>query len=131
MFSLPRRVLLGALGRSWAALGRPWAALGRSWEALGRLLAALGPLLEQHAKIIKKSMPKMTDLGSKSPPKWLQNRTKKRSKIYAKNDAKKEPTLDRLEAVLGRSWVILEALLERKNRLKPFVLNGFVKNHVF
>ena len=65
-----------SLGRSWGALGRSWAALGRSWGALGALLAALGPLLgalrpllERYAKIIKKSMPKMTDLDPPKPPK--------------------------------------------------------------
>ena len=44
---------------------------------------------------------------------------------------KKEGLADRLGAVLGRFWVVLGAVLEGKNRLKPFVLNGFVKNHVF
>ena len=47
-----------------AALGAPLAALGVLLAALGRLLAALGPLSERHAKINKKSMPKMTDLDS-------------------------------------------------------------------
>ena len=64
------------LGRSWVLLGRSWAALGRSWGALEALLAALGPLLgalrpllERYAKIIKKSMQKMTDLDRPKPPK--------------------------------------------------------------
>ena len=46
--------LLGALGPL----------LGRSWP----LLAALGPPLERHSKIIKKSMPKMTDLDLPKDP---------------------------------------------------------------
>ena len=32
-------------------------------------------------------------------------------------------------AVLGRSWSILEAILGRKNRLKPFLLSGPVKKN--
>ena len=63
--SLP---LLAALGPLLAAL-EPL--LGRSWP----LLAALGPLLGRHAKIIKKLMPKMTDLspqkGAKMNPKSI------------------------------------------------------------
>ena len=49
----------------------------------------------------------------------------------SKTKSKKDALEDRLGAVLGRFWVVLGAVLEGKNRLKPCVLNGFVKNHVF
>ena len=79
--------LLAALGGgSWAALGRSWAALASLLSALGALLAALGPLLERHAKIIEKSMPKMTDLSSQKHPKMTPTSDPKRSKIDAKNE---------------------------------------------
>ena len=32
---------------------------------------------------------------------------------------------------MGRFWVVLSAVLEGENRLKPFVLSGFVKINVF
>ena len=103
-----------ALRRSWGSLGALLAALGRSWEtlggllaALGTLLAALGAILERHAKIIQKSIPKITDLGSKTgaqkKPKSDPNELKSKTKI----DAKKKDLQDRLEAVLGRSCVVL------------------------
>ena len=44
---------------------------------------------------------------------------------------KKEGFEDRLGAVLGRFWVVLGAVLEGKNRLKPCVLKGLVKIIVF
>ena len=95
----------GALGRSWAALGRSWAALGWLLGTLGPLLAALGAILERHAKIIKKSMPKMTHFGSpkppkrapKSDPKAIKNRCKKRN---AKR-TELRPSWDRLGTILG------------------------------
>ena len=61
--------LLAALGALLAAVGGSLAALGHSWAALGRSWGALGPLLKRCAKIIKKSMPKMTDLDPPKPPK--------------------------------------------------------------
>ena len=137
LFAAPG-ALLAALGHSWAALGRSWAALGRSWEALGRLLAALGLLLaaleailERRTKICKTSMPKMTDLGSQKGAKREPKSNPKRTKIEDKNRCEKTPIQDRLEAALGRSWAILEAILRSKKCQKSFVLNGFVKNLVF
>ena len=44
---------------------------------------------------------------------------------------KKEGFEDRLGAVLGRFWVVLGAVLEGKKRVKPYVLNGFVKIKCF
>ena len=61
-----------------------WGALGALLGALGPLLAALGSLLARHAKIINKSMPKMTDLssqeGGQMPPKSIQKATENRCK---------------------------------------------------
>ena len=102
----------GSLGRSWAllgaslaALGRPRAALGRSWEALGRLLAALGAILERHAKIIKKSMPKMTDFGSQKGAQREPKSNPKPTKIEDKNRCEKNTSSrsswSRLGAILG------------------------------
>ena len=48
-----------------------------------------------------------------------------------KTKSKKDALEDRLGVVLGRCWVVLGAVLGGKNRLKPFVLNGFVKINVF
>ena len=76
-------------------------------------------------------MPKMSDLGSQKGAQREPKSDPKPTKIEDKIDAKKTPLQDRLGAVLERSWVILEAILGAKNRLKPFVLNGFVKIHVF
>ena len=83
--------ILGGLGWSWSLLGRSWGGLGSLLGALGSLLGALRSLMERHAKLIKKSMPKMTDLDPpkapkmtpKSTPKGSQNRCKKRCE---KND---------------------------------------------
>ena len=108
-----------SLGRSWAAFGRSWplwgsswAALGRSWEALGRLLggswpllAALGAILERHAKIIKKSMPKMTDFGSQKGAQREPKSDPKPTKIEDKNRCEKNTSSrsswSRLGAILG------------------------------
>ena len=100
------------MGASWTQLGASWAALGRSWEALGRLLAALGPLLaalgailERHAKIIKKSMPKMTDLGSQKGAQREPKSNPKPTKIEDKNRCEKNTSSrsswGRLGTILG------------------------------
>ena len=61
---------------------------------------------------------------AKFRPKTDQNRCQKRSR-------RKKALEDRLGAVLGRFWVVLGAVLEGKNCLKRFVLNGFVRINVF
>ena len=102
----------GSLGRLLAALGPLLAALGRSWEPLGSLLAPLGLLLdalrtilEQHAKIIKKSNPKMTDLGSQKGSQMAPKSIPKRTKIDDKNQCEKNtssrPSWSRLGTILG------------------------------
>lgn len=128
----------GALGRSWGAFGRSWGVLGRSWGAfgalsgaLGALLGAFGALLERHAKIIQKSMPKMTDFGSPKAPKMEPKSHQKRSKINAKNEAKKKPKQDGLGVVLGRSGVVLGRFLDSILLIFHWFLKGFVKIHFF
>ena len=44
-------------------------------------------------------------------PKWSQNRTQDGPKSKTKTRSKKEDLKDRLGAVLGRSWVVLGAVL--------------------
>ena len=117
---------MSLLGPSWAALGAVLGALGAVLAALGGLLGALGPLLggswpllgalgailERHEKIIQKSMPKMTDLGSqKRPnmaPKSDQKATKNRCKKRSEQSIELRPSWGRLGAILGRSWLHLE-----------------------
>ena len=90
-----------------------------------------GAILERHAKIIKKSMPKMIHFGSQKGAQREPKSTPKPTKIEDKNPCEKTSLQDRLGAVLERTWAIWEAILGAKYRLKPCVLDGFVKNHVF
>ena len=55
----------------------------------------------------------------------------KRSKIEAKNQEVKKPIQDDLGPVLGRSWVVLGALLGPWKRSKHYACRCFVKIHVF
>ena len=78
----------GLLGSSWGhlggLLGPPGRLLEASWGLLGVSWGPLGSLLGRHAKIIKKSMPKMTDLssqkGAKMTPKSIQKAIENRCK---------------------------------------------------
>ena len=73
--------------------------------ALGALLAALGAILERHAKIIKKSMPKMLDLGSEKGAQREPKSNPKPIKIEDKNRCEKNTSSrsswGRLGAILG------------------------------
>ena len=71
--------------------------------------------------------PKGAECNFKTPKALSVNRPKSKTKIDAKNTSLQ----DRLGAVLERTWVIWGAVLGAKYRLKPCVLNGFVKIHVF
>ena len=51
--------------------------------------------------------------------KWSQNRTQDGPKSKTKTKSKKEALEDRLGAVLGRSWVVLGAVLRPKSRSRP------------
>ena len=64
---------------------------------------------------------------AKSAPK----RNQKRSKNEAKNQESKKPIQDDLGPVLGRSWVVLGALLGPWKRSKHYACRCFVKIHVF
>ena len=89
----------------WRLLGGSWEALGRLLAALGPLLAALGAILERHAKIIKKSMPKMTDFSSQKGAQREPKSDPKRTKIEDKNRCEKKlssrPSWSHLGAILG------------------------------
>ena len=91
-------LVLVALGALLGALGR---LLGGSWE----LLAALGAILERHQKIIKKSMPKMTDFGSQKGAQREPKSSPKPTKIEDKNRCEKNTSSrsswSRLGAILG------------------------------
>ena len=104
--------LLGALGSLFGALGALLAALGPLLGALGGLLggswgllAALGAILERHQKIIKKSMPKMTDFGSQKGAQREPKSNPKPTKIEDKNRCEKNTSSrsswSRLGAILG------------------------------
>ena len=73
--------------------------------ALGLLLAALGAILERHAKIIKKSMPKMIDFDSQKGGQREAKSNPKRSKIEDKNRYEKNTSSrsswSRFETILG------------------------------
>ena len=74
--------------------------------ALGALLAALGAILERHEKIIKKMMPKMTNLGSQKGAQREPKSDPKPTKIEDKNRCEKiteiRPSWNRFGAILGR-----------------------------
>ena len=80
-------------------------ALGRLLGALALLLAALGAILDRHAKIIKKSMPKMTDFGSQKGAQREPKSTPKPTKFEDKNRCEKNTSSrsswSRLGAILG------------------------------
>jgi hypothetical protein len=68
-------------------------------------LAALGAILERHQKIIKKSMPKMTDFGSQKGAQREPKSNPKPTKIEDKNRCEKNTSSrsswSRLGAILG------------------------------
>ena len=93
---------------SWPLLATFWsllAALASLLAPLGPLLAALGPLLRRHAKIIKKSMPKMTDLGSQNHPKMAPKSDQKATGNQCKKRSEKRTEIrsswGRLGTILG------------------------------
>jgi hypothetical protein len=94
-------------------------------------LAALGTILKRHAKIINKSIPKMTDLGSKKGAQREPKSDPKRTKIEDKNRCEKNYLQDRLEAVLGRSWAVLWPPLGSFLLILYWFLKLFVKIHFY
>ena len=73
--------------------------------ALALLLAALGAILERHQKIIQKTMPKMTDVGSQKGAQREPKSTPKPTKFEDKNRCEKNTSSrsswSRLGAILG------------------------------
>ena len=105
----------GHLGRSWrplwascGRLGRSWAVLEASWGPLGRLKS----FWTQQGRVSgQTNVPKGGQDGAQMGAKVCQNRTQNGSKSKTKTKTKKEALEDRLGAVLGRSWVVLGAVL--------------------
>ena len=124
--------LLGCLfGCSWMPFGCFLGPFLASWAALGPLLAALGTILERHAKIMQKSMPKMTDLDSQKGGQREAKSKKKRIKIedknrYEKNTSSRSPC-SRFGMILG---CFLTAL-ELKNVDFSLVFKRFRENSLF
>ena len=118
------------LGRSWAPLGPLLGALGELLGGSWQLLTALGAISERHAKIIKTSMPKMTDFGSQKGAQREPKSNPKPTKIEDKNRCEKNTSSrsswSRLGAILGHfgsplGVMFIDFLL---------VLKPVVKNHV-
>ena len=100
-FGVALGVLLAFLG---SILGRSWALLG----GLGAVLGGLGAVLERHAKIINKSMPKMTDFGSQKPPKMAPKSDQKTNKNRCEKRSEKRANIRRSWAALGLLLAALE-----------------------
>ena len=130
--------LLVVLGGLWRVLGGLWrllrhlgrllggleAVLDRSWAALSRhglLRAVLGPARPYEHPLL--GVPRGTKMRPKSGP--------RRTKIEGKNEVEKDALEDRLGAVLGRSWVVLGAVLGPWKCSKHYACRCFVKIQVF
>ena len=100
------------LGGSWRGLEGLGAVLDRSWAVLGRHVS----FLIIFDTTICRDAPR---LGALWEPRWSQNGTQDGPKSKTKTKSKKEALEDRLGAVLGRSWVVLGAVLRPKSRSRP------------
>ena len=60
-----------------------------------------------------------------------ENETKNETKNEAKNQEAKKPIQDELGSGLGRSWVVLGAVLGPWKRSRHYACRCFVKIHVF
>ena len=89
--------LLGRLGLVLECLGSVSGRLGPPWVAKGRF----GDNAALHAAAFGR--PKRANMRPKWDPRWTKSSTKKESK--------REALEDRLGATLGRSWVVLGAVL--------------------
>ena len=112
-------------GRHRAVLGRVlvvWEGLGRYWAPLGGVLGGLGAVLDRSwAVLVVMGRFRLNRAGQapdlakflerKRGPRWSQNATQEGPKSKTKTKMKKEGFEDRLGAVLGRSWVVLGAVL--------------------
>ena len=88
--------------------------------------AALGAILGRRAKIIKKSMPNMTDFGSQKGAQREPKSNPKPTKIEDKKSTRKKHLF---KIVLERSWVILGRLLGSFLLIFYCCLKLFVKKH--
>ena len=100
----------GGLGRSFGGLGRDLGDLGKFWGDLGESWGGLGAILDPQGPI-RPSLPHPwgTLWELKTAPKPIP----KRLKIEAKNQEEQKTIQDDLGPVLGRSWVVLGAILDR------------------
>ena len=101
--------LLGGLGGSFGVLEGSWAALGPSWVVRVVLSSTRSAT---HPNLGRCWGPKGSQDEAQIRPKTDQNRCRKRSR-------KKKALEDRLGAVLGRSWVVLGAVLGSKSCSRP------------
>ena len=122
-------MILGRFGGSWKVFWSSWGVLGDLLEGLGGLLDRLGGVLGGLGGILgalgsQKSfwtqqgpargqtyVPKGDQDGAQMGAKVCQNRRQNGPKSKTKTKTKKEALEDRLGAVLGRSWVVLGAVL--------------------
>ena len=129
--------IFGRVGASWGSFG----GLGGSWAALGRLLGGLEAVLDRSWAVLSRHRLLRVVLGPpacarkshwgvqggqdepKIGPKTDQNRCQKRSR-------RKKALEDRLGAVLGRSWVVLSAVLGSKS-CSPSSGARFFENRLF
>ena len=101
----------GLLGRSWRLPGASWAPLGPSWAVLEATQNKTKMKSIFEAPKISKKILQPIDLGAFWAPKIDQNRTQNDSKFETIFKSEKNALQERLGAVLGRSWGILEAIL--------------------
>ena len=111
----PFRAVLGSrLGRLEASLGRlaSWAVLNRSWA----ILVVIGRF---RVNKVGQAPDLAQFLEPKRGPRWSQNATHEGPNSKTKTMMKTEGFEDRLGAVLGRSWVVLGAVLGSKSCSRP------------
>ena len=114
----------------WAHLGQPLGCLGGLLGGLGGILGGLGAVLDRSwAVLVVMGRFRLNKVGCppdlaqflepKRGPRWSQNATQEGPKSKTKTKMKKEGFEDRLGAVLGRSWVVLGAVLGSKSCSRP------------
>ena len=122
-------------GGSFRGLGGSWAALGGVLEGLGAVLDRSWVVLGRHGSfrvILALAVPcGVRHLGAQRGAKMSQNRTQDGPKSKTKTKTKKDALEDRLGAVLGRSWVVLGAVLGPWRGSKHYACRCFVNIHVF
>ena len=124
-----------SLGLSWGILGLSWGLLGASWEPLGGLLGPLGGALLRTLNFDQFWIAFRSLLGTswhpKGNPKGTQNGAQEAPKSSTVFDIEKVPLQDRLGAILGPSWGVLEAIFRSKNLQKPLGFPCFLAGTAF